>query len=115
MTALLGQNPTITAVVCYNNVVATGAWFGPADRISARWRNSRRPARRALATSSGRQARRSADGDVDLIRPDNMQAAQLVTEHLIRRGHQRIAWLGGQVIASAACFWLDSHSSTHSL
>jgi hypothetical protein len=34
--------------------------------------------------------------DVDLIRPDNMQAAQLVTEHLIRRGHQRIAWLGGQ-------------------
>ncbi len=34
--------------------------------------------------------------DVDLIRPDNMQAAQLVTEHLIRRGHQRIARLGGQ-------------------
>ncbi|KNC94043.1 Mal regulon transcriptional regulator MalI [Trabulsiella odontotermitis] len=34
--------------------------------------------------------------EVDLIRPDNMQAAQLITEHLIRRGHQRIAWLGGQ-------------------
>lgn len=34
--------------------------------------------------------------EVDLIRPDNMQAAQLVTEDLIRRGHQRIAWLGGQ-------------------
>jgi len=34
--------------------------------------------------------------EVDIIRPDNMQAAQLVTEHLIRRGHQRIAWLGGQ-------------------
>ena len=34
--------------------------------------------------------------DVDLIRPDNMQAAQMITEHLIRRGHQRIAWLGGQ-------------------
>ncbi|MCS2161799.1 Mal regulon transcriptional regulator MalI [Scandinavium sp. H11S7] len=33
--------------------------------------------------------------DVDLIRPDNMQAAQMITEHLIRRGHQRIAWLGG--------------------
>jgi LacI family transcriptional regulator of maltose regulon len=31
--------------------------------------------------------------DIDLIRPDNMQAAQIVTEHLIRRGHQRIAWL----------------------
>ena len=25
-----------------------------------------------------------------------MQAAQLLTEHLIRSGHQRIAWLGGQ-------------------
>ncbi len=34
--------------------------------------------------------------DIDLIRPDNMQAAQMVTEHLIRRGHQRIARLGGQ-------------------
>ena len=34
--------------------------------------------------------------EVDIIRPDNMQAAQLVTEHLIRRGHQRIAWLGGK-------------------
>ena len=30
--------------------------------------------------------------EVDIIRPDNMQAAQLVT----RRGHQRIAWLGGK-------------------
>ncbi|TQF08368.1 Mal regulon transcriptional regulator MalI, partial [Myxococcus llanfairpwllgwyngyllgogerychwyrndrobwllllantysiliogogogochensis] len=28
MTGLLRQNPTITAVLCYNNVVATGAWFG---------------------------------------------------------------------------------------
>ncbi|WMY72367.1 Mal regulon transcriptional regulator MalI [Buttiauxella selenatireducens] len=33
--------------------------------------------------------------DADIIRPDNMQASQLVTEHLIKRGHQRIAWLGG--------------------
>ena len=36
--------------------------------------------------------------DVDLIRPDNMQAAQLVTEHLIRRGHQRIAGSAGRVL-----------------
>ena len=28
MAGLLRQNPTITAVLCYNNVVATGAWFG---------------------------------------------------------------------------------------
>ncbi|EPJ5576569.1 TPA: Mal regulon transcriptional regulator MalI [Citrobacter farmeri] len=34
--------------------------------------------------------------DADTVRPDNMQAAQLLTEHLIRHGHQRIAWLGGQ-------------------
>ena len=34
--------------------------------------------------------------EVDTVRPDNMQAAQLLTEHLIRLGHQRIAWLGGQ-------------------
>ncbi|EOJ7623394.1 mal regulon transcriptional regulator MalI [Escherichia coli] len=36
------------------------------------------------------------DDVVDTVRPDNMQAAQLLTEHLIRNGHQRIAWLGGQ-------------------
>ncbi|RIH28416.1 Mal regulon transcriptional regulator MalI [Shigella dysenteriae] len=35
-------------------------------------------------------------GVIDTVRPDNMQAAQLLTEHLIRNGHQRIAWLGGQ-------------------
>jgi len=34
--------------------------------------------------------------DADIIRPDNMQAAQMLTEHLIRGGHQRIAWLGGK-------------------
>ncbi len=34
--------------------------------------------------------------DVDTVRPDNMQAAQSLTEHRIRNGHQRIAWLGGQ-------------------
>jgi len=33
--------------------------------------------------------------DVDIVRPDNTLAAQMIVEHLIRRGHQRIAWLGG--------------------
>lgn len=28
MAALLRQNPTISAVLCYNSVIATGAWFG---------------------------------------------------------------------------------------
>ena len=41
-------------------------------------------------------SRASYHDEVDIIRPDNLQAAQLVTEHLIRRGHQRIAWLGGE-------------------
>ena len=34
--------------------------------------------------------------EADTLRPDNMQAAQMLTEHLIHRGHQRIAWLGGK-------------------
>ncbi|AFJ47350.1 Mal regulon transcriptional regulator MalI [Shimwellia blattae] len=33
--------------------------------------------------------------DVDMIRPDNTQAAHMLTGHLISKGHQRIAWLGG--------------------
>ncbi|WP_121500605.1 Mal regulon transcriptional regulator MalI [Entomohabitans teleogrylli] len=40
-------------------------------------------------------SRASYQDDIDVIRPDNTQAARLVTEHLIQRGHQRIAWLGG--------------------
>lgn len=31
-----------------------------------------------------------------MISPDNMQAARLLTGHLIAKGHQRIAWLGGR-------------------
>lgn len=34
--------------------------------------------------------------DNDIVRPDNTLAAQRVTEHLIQKGHQRIAWLGGE-------------------
>ncbi|HAZ54980.1 MAG TPA: Mal regulon transcriptional regulator MalI [Franconibacter helveticus] len=34
--------------------------------------------------------------EADNIRPDNHLAAQRLTEHLIKRGHQRIAWLGGR-------------------
>lgn len=36
--------------------------------------------------------------DVDTVRPDNMQASQLLVEHLIRHGHQRIAWLGAEFL-----------------
>jgi LacI family transcriptional regulator of maltose regulon len=65
-------------------------------------RRGDRPRERAARAGGGGgvplvfASRASYLDDVDLIRPDNMQAAQLVTEHLIRRGHQRIAWLGGQ-------------------
>ncbi|WP_226574096.1 Mal regulon transcriptional regulator MalI [Mangrovibacter yixingensis] len=32
---------------------------------------------------------------VDYVGPDNMSAAKLATEHLIRQGHRRIAYIGG--------------------
>ncbi|MFG1174165.1 Mal regulon transcriptional regulator MalI [Erwiniaceae bacterium CAU 1747] len=41
------------------------------------------------ATRSG-----GIDG-VDVVRPDNMQAAKMATEYLIRQGHRQIAYLGG--------------------
>lgn len=33
--------------------------------------------------------------ETDAVRPDNLQAAQMATEYLIKRGHHCIAWLGG--------------------
>jgi LacI family transcriptional regulator of maltose regulon len=41
-------------------------------------------------------ARSSGLEGVDVVRPDNMQAAKLATEFLIKRGHSQIAYLGGQ-------------------
>ncbi|OKB64349.1 Mal regulon transcriptional regulator MalI [Serratia marcescens] len=41
-------------------------------------------------------ARSSGLDGVDVVRPDNMQAAKLATEFLISRGHSQIAYLGGQ-------------------
>ncbi|WP_275555495.1 Mal regulon transcriptional regulator MalI [Mixta sp. Marseille-Q2659] len=40
-------------------------------------------------------ARASSLDEVDSIRPDNMQAARMATEFLIKQGHHRIAWVGG--------------------
>lgn len=40
-------------------------------------------------------SRASTLEDLDAIRPDNMQAAKMATEYLIKRGHRAIAWLGG--------------------
>ncbi len=50
--------------------------------------------------------------EVDIIRPDNMQAAQLVTEHLIKRGHQRIAWIGGRGSSLTRAERLGGYCST---
>lgn len=50
--------------------------------------------------------------EADIIRPDNMQAAQLVTEHLIKRGHQRIAWLGGRGSSLTRAERLGGYCST---
>ncbi|WP_261108401.1 Mal regulon transcriptional regulator MalI [Serratia liquefaciens] len=41
-------------------------------------------------------ARSNGLDGVDVVRPDNMQAAKLATEFLIKRGHSQIAYLGGQ-------------------
>ncbi|QKJ87091.1 Transcriptional regulator [Paramixta manurensis] len=40
-------------------------------------------------------SRASSLDEVDSIRPDNMHAAKMATEYLIKRGHHCIAWLGG--------------------
>jgi len=40
-------------------------------------------------------SRASSLDATDSIRPDNMHAAKLATEYLIKRGHHCIAWLGG--------------------
>lgn len=50
--------------------------------------------------------------DVDLIRPDNTRAAQAVTEHLIRQGHQRIAWLGGRSASLARAERVGGYCAT---
>ncbi|MGC6744564.1 hypothetical protein ACP0HM_06520 [Escherichia coli] len=36
ITALLRHNPTISAVVCYNETIAMGAWFGFAQSRAAK-------------------------------------------------------------------------------
>lgn len=41
-------------------------------------------------------ARSSGLEGIDVIRPDNMQAAKLAAEYLIQQGHRRIAYLGGK-------------------
>ncbi|WP_034944227.1 Mal regulon transcriptional regulator MalI [Erwinia oleae] len=40
-------------------------------------------------------SRASSLDETDTIRPDNLHAAKMATEYLIRRGHHCIAWLGG--------------------
>ncbi|HHL2500458.1 TPA: Mal regulon transcriptional regulator MalI [Yersinia enterocolitica] len=40
-------------------------------------------------------ARSNVLDGVDVVRPDNMQAAKMATEFLIGRGHRQIAYLGG--------------------
>ena len=40
-------------------------------------------------------SRASGIDGVDLVRPDNMLAAKMATEYLIKRGHRQIAYLGG--------------------
>jgi len=50
--------------------------------------------------------------EVDIVRPDNTLAAQMITGHLIRRGHQRIAWLGGDASSLTRAERLGGYCST---
>lgn len=40
-------------------------------------------------------SRSSVDKHIDYVGPDNMHAAKLATEHLVKQGHRRIAYVGG--------------------
>ncbi|MGR5122437.1 Mal regulon transcriptional regulator MalI [Vibrio harveyi] len=40
-------------------------------------------------------SRASVDKQIDYVGPDNMYAAKLATEHLVKQGHRRIAYVGG--------------------
>lgn len=41
-------------------------------------------------------AKSSSLENIDVIRPDNISAAKLATEFLVKRGHKRIAYIGGK-------------------
>jgi len=46
-------------------------------------------------------ARASVDKQIDYVGPDNTYSAKLATEHLIKQGHRRIAYIGGK--SSSLC------------
>lgn len=78
----------LSVLRCYNQGVDGVVIAGAADSSDAL---------RQLAEEKGFRSylpHEPVTDDVDTVRPDNMQAAQLLVEHLIRHGHQRIAWLG---------------------
>ena len=55
--------------------------------------------RAAAKGAAGLCVARQLSDEADTLRPDNMQAAQMLTEHLIRRGHQRIARSAEKLVA----------------
>ncbi|MCU5772400.1 Mal regulon transcriptional regulator MalI [Erwiniaceae bacterium BAC15a-03b] len=79
---------------CFDSLVAQGVEgivLGGGAANAADLSTRARDAGIALLCAS----RASSLEDTDSIRPDNLHAAQMATEYLIKRGHHCIAWLGG--------------------
>ncbi|ADU69074.1 Mal regulon transcriptional regulator MalI [Pantoea sp. At-9b] len=79
---------------CFASLVAQGVdgvILGGAPEQAEKWVAQAQEQGIALVCA----ARASSLDQVDSLHPDNSQAARLATEYLIRKGHQRIAWIGG--------------------
>ncbi len=57
-------------------------------------------------------ARAKINQQIDFVGPDNMQAAKIATEYLIKQGHRQIAYVGGQSDSLSRAERLGGYCST---
>ncbi|CAK2427961.1 DNA-binding transcriptional repressor MalI [Vibrio crassostreae] len=57
-------------------------------------------------------ARAKVGQQIDFVGPDNMQAAKIATEYLIKQGHRQIAYVGGQSDSLSRAERLGGYCST---
>lgn len=57
-------------------------------------------------------ARAKINQPIDFVGPDNMQAAKIATEYLIKQGHRQIAYVGGQSDSLSRAERLGGYCST---
>lgn len=57
-------------------------------------------------------SRASVDKQIDYVGPDNSYAARLATEHLIKKGHRRIAYVGGKLSSLCRAERIGGYCST---